>query len=86
MIFTAHALPKEKSLLRIYRVIHLGYQKSKTLYTRNYAILLLVNGTYMCRRVWSLCRSILALNMSSIVHVAQIYPRIHIAPCGTQHF
>jgi hypothetical protein len=70
----------------IYMVICLRCRKSETLYTRNYASLLLVHGTYMCRRVWSLCHSTLALNMSTIAHVARFKPRIHIAPCGTQHF
>ena len=75
-----------KLTMEIYRVIRLGCQKSKTLYTRNYANLLLVNGKYMCRRVWSLCLSTLALNMSTIAHAAQIKPRFLIAPRGTQHF
>ena len=69
----------------LYRVIRLECQKSKTLYTRKYANLLLVNSTYMCRRVWSLCHSTLLLNMSNIAHMAQIKPRFHIAPRGTQH-
>jgi hypothetical protein len=69
-----------------YRVIRLRCQKSKTIYTRNYAIVLLFNSTYMCRRVWSLCLSTLALNVSTIAHAAQIKSQIPIEPGGTQHF
>ena len=72
--------------IQLYRAIHLECQKSKKLYTRNYARLLIVNGTYMCRRFSSLCHSTLALKLSTIAHAAQINPRIHIAPRGTQHF